>query len=59
LQPNKAIVGENAFTHESGIHTQGLLATPETYEAYDPSMVGIVSELPQANTVAVTPLKPP
>ena len=32
VQPNKAIVGENAFTHESGIHTQGLLANPATYE---------------------------
>jgi (R)-citramalate synthase len=41
VQPNKAIVGENAFTHESGIHTQGLLANPETYEAYDPNTVGV------------------
>ncbi len=41
VQPNKAIVGENAFTHESGIHTQGLLENPITYEPYDPSMVGI------------------
>jgi D-citramalate synthase len=30
-QPNKAVVGENAFTHESGIHTQGVLANPLTY----------------------------
>jgi len=41
VQPNKAIVGENAFTHESGIHTQGLLENPITYEPYDPSMVGL------------------
>jgi (R)-citramalate synthase len=40
LQPNKAIVGENAFTHESGIHTQGMLAHPGTYEAIEPELVG-------------------
>ena len=40
VQPNKAIVGENAFTHESGIHTQGLLANPLTYEPIDPELVG-------------------
>ena len=40
VQPNKAIVGENAFTHESGIHTQGMLAHPDTYEAIKPELVG-------------------
>ncbi len=40
VQPNKAIVGANAFRHESGIHTQGLLENPLTYEPIDPSMVG-------------------
>jgi D-citramalate synthase len=40
VQPNKAIVGENAFTHESGIHTQGLLAHPLTYEPIAPELVG-------------------
>ncbi len=40
VQPNKAIVGENAFTHESGIHTQGMLAHPSTYEAIEPELVG-------------------
>jgi len=40
VQPNKAIVGENAFTHESGIHTQGMLANPDTYEAIAPELVG-------------------
>jgi D-citramalate synthase len=40
LQPNKAIVGENAFTHESGIHTQGMLAHPSTYEPIKPELVG-------------------
>jgi len=32
MQPNKAIVGENAFVHESGMHTHGILANPSTYE---------------------------
>ena len=40
MQPNKAIVGENAFTHESGIHTQGMLAHPGTYEPIEPELVG-------------------
>ena len=40
VQPNKAIVGENAFTHESGIHTQGLLANTSTYEPIKPELVG-------------------
>jgi D-citramalate synthase len=40
VQPNKAIVGENAFTHESGIHTAGMLADPSTYEPIAPELVG-------------------
>ncbi len=40
VQPNKAIVGENAFTHESGIHTQGMLANPLCYEPIAPELVG-------------------
>jgi 2-isopropylmalate synthase len=40
IQPNKAIVGDNAFGHESGIHTHGILSNPSTYEPFDPSMVG-------------------
>jgi 2-isopropylmalate synthase len=40
VQPNKAIIGENAFGHESGIHTHGILNDPTTYEPFDPSMVG-------------------
>jgi D-citramalate synthase len=39
-QPNKAVVGENAFKHESGIHTQGMLANPLTYEPIAPELVG-------------------
>lgn len=40
VQPNKAIVGENAFTHESGIHTHAILRDPNTYERIDPRLVG-------------------
>jgi len=40
VQPNKAIVGDNAFTHESGIHTHGVLAHPLTYEPIPPEIVG-------------------
>ncbi len=40
IQPNKAIIGDNAFGHESGIHTDGVLNDPSTYEPFDPSMVG-------------------
>ncbi len=40
VQTNKAIVGENAFTHESGIHTQGMLSNPLTYEPIAPELVG-------------------
>ncbi|MDQ1279437.1 MAG: 2-isopropylmalate synthase [Thermoproteota archaeon] len=40
VQPNKAIVGENAFTHESGIHTHGLISMPLTYEPIPPEFVG-------------------
>jgi D-citramalate synthase len=40
LQPNKAIVGENAFAHESGIHADGVLKKAETYEPITPELVG-------------------
>lgn len=39
-QPNKAIVGRNAFAHEAGIHQHGVLAEPTTYEIMTPEMVG-------------------
>jgi len=39
--PNKAIVGENAFAHESGIHQHGMLANPLCYEIMTPSLVGV------------------
>ncbi|PAF43311.1 2-isopropylmalate synthase [Helicobacter sp. 11S03491-1] len=41
-QPNKAIVGQNAFAHESGIHQDGILKNPETYEIMKPQDVGII-----------------
>ncbi|MHC1631195.1 MAG: homocitrate synthase family protein [Methanotrichaceae archaeon] len=37
---NKAVVGENAFAHESGIHVAAVLEEPRTYEFYSPEMVG-------------------
>ena len=40
VQANKAIVGENAFGHESGIHTHGVLSNPLTYEPISPELVG-------------------
>ncbi len=41
VQPNKAIVGRNAFAHSSGIHQDGVLKGRETYEIMDPKDVGI------------------
>ena len=41
VQPNKAIVGANAFSHESGIHQDGVIKMPVTYEIMDPRTVGI------------------
>jgi 2-isopropylmalate synthase len=41
VQPNKAIVGANAFRHESGIHQDGVIKVPITYEIMDPKTVGI------------------
>ncbi|WP_437664082.1 2-isopropylmalate synthase [Sorangium sp. So ce1182] len=41
VQPNKAIVGANAFAHESGIHQDGMLKHQETYEIMRPEMVGV------------------
>jgi 2-isopropylmalate synthase len=40
-QPNKAIVGENAFAHEAGIHQDGFLKERTTYEIIDPKTVGV------------------
>ncbi len=41
VQRNKAIVGQNAFAHEAGIHQDGILKYRETYEIMDPASVGI------------------
>lgn len=40
LAPNKPITGENAFTHKSGVHTNGVIKNPRTYEPFDPSLLG-------------------
>ena len=44
IADNKAIVGENAFAHESGIHQHGVMANPLTYEIMTPEEVGIPSK---------------
>jgi len=41
VQPNKAIVGENAFAHSSGIHQDGVIKNRENYEIIDPRIVGV------------------
>ena len=41
VQPNKAIVGANAFAHSSGIHQDGVIKKRETYEIIDPAEVGV------------------
>src|SRR5437879_8035558 len=41
VQPNKAIIGRNAFAHEAGIHQDGMLKNPLTYEIMTPRSVGV------------------
>jgi len=41
VQPNKAIIGANSFRHESGIHQDGVIKRPITYEIMDPKSIGI------------------
>jgi 2-isopropylmalate synthase len=41
VQPNKAIIGRNAFAHEAGIHQDGMLKNPLTYEIMTPASVGV------------------
>ena len=43
VQPNKAIVGENAFSYENGIHLQGSMAEKQTYEIMRPELVGLTN----------------
>ncbi len=45
VQPNKAIVGDNAFAHEAGIHQDGILKHQETYEIMRPESVGLTQSL--------------
>ena len=56
MPPNKAIIGENAFAHEAGIHVQGVLANSDTYEAFKPEEVGhkrriVLGKLTGANAI--------
>jgi 2-isopropylmalate synthase len=46
VQPNKAIVGANAFAHEAGIHQDGMLKDERTYQIIDPAEVGVRMTLP-------------
>jgi 2-isopropylmalate synthase len=48
VQPNKAIVGRNAFAHESGIHQDGVLKKRETYEIMDATTIGL-----EANSIVL------
>lgn len=43
VQPNKAVVGANAFSHEAGIHQHGMLKNSKTYEIMEPKKIGIPS----------------
>ncbi len=46
VQPNKAIVGANAFAHEAGIHQDGVLKDVSTYQIMDPNELGLAMTLP-------------
>jgi 2-isopropylmalate synthase len=43
VAPNKAVVGANAFAHEAGIHQDGIIKNPLTYEIMSPESVGVPS----------------
>jgi len=45
IPPGKAIVGSNTFAHESGIHADGALKNPRTYEAFNPEEVGLERQI--------------
>jgi 2-isopropylmalate synthase len=45
IAPNKAVVGANAFAHEAGIHQDGIIKNPLTYEIISPEAVGVPSRL--------------
>ena len=44
VQPNKAIIGRNAYAHEAGIHQDGMLKNSETYEIISPALVGVSAD---------------
>jgi 2-isopropylmalate synthase len=46
VQPNKAVVGANAFAHEAGIHQDGMLKDERTYQIIDPRELGVAMTLP-------------
>jgi 2-isopropylmalate synthase len=46
VQPNKPVVGANAFAHEAGIHQDGMLKDSSTYQIIDPTELGLVMTLP-------------
>jgi len=46
VQPNKAVVGANAFAHEAGIHQDGMLKDERTYQIIEPRDVGVATTLP-------------
>ena len=59
VQPNKAIVGANAFAHEAGIHQDGMLKNPMTYEIMKPETVGLSpANWSWENTPAAMPCAP-
>ena len=55
VQPNKAIVGRNAFAHEAGIHQDGVLKERTTYEIMDATTIGLRDQLDRARQA----LRPP
>jgi D-citramalate synthase len=57
VQPNKAIVGSNAFAHESGIHTHAISKDPNTYEVIDPATVGAARRLVSGKHAGSTGVK--
>lgn len=57
LAKNKAVVGTNAFSHESGIHVAAVLEEPRTYELYSPEMVGAARHIIIGKHTGVKALK--
>ncbi len=58
VQYNKAIVGKNAFAHESGIHQDGMLKHVETYEIMRPEDVGVNGNFAGAGQIVRAPRLP-